>query len=92
MGVRSVMDESIAGNAGNEEAEFRGAVDWWIRLEGSPPDPRTLRDFANWLSEHATHRKAFARVETVWQTVQTSLVQCEAIGPPSAPASRNEGA
>lgn len=66
------MDESIAAVGQIQDRDFRVALHWWLRLKDEPTDGLTLSNFSIWLREPA-HRKAFARAETLWQTVHSSL-------------------
>lgn len=67
------MDEELIRYSQAKDVEFRSAVCWWIRLHNGGSDPDALRNLATWLAESAKHRRAFARVEALWQTVQLAL-------------------
>lgn len=80
------MDTDVGRLTCDMDAEFRSAVDWWFRLRECSSDHRTLRDFSTWLAECTAHRKAFAQLEVLWQTVQRALPEPPAINPAPEPS------
>jgi ferric-dicitrate binding protein FerR (iron transport regulator) len=53
--------------------QFRAAALWMVRLRSDGEDTATLRAFSRWLEQSAEHHRAFARCETLWQTIQIAL-------------------
>lgn len=67
------MDEQLLRVLHDADAELRSAAHWWLQLRERGSDSRMLRDFASWLARSAEHRRAFARIEVLGQTIQNAL-------------------
>jgi ferric-dicitrate binding protein FerR (iron transport regulator) len=60
--------------------QFRAAALWMVRLQSDGEDTTTLRAFSRWLEESTEHHSAFARCETLWQTIQIAMSQLNSDG------------
>lgn len=69
------MENELIPLSSEVDDQFRSALRWMIRLQQNGDDADTSRDFAAWLEESAAHQHAFARCESLWQTVQLALAR-----------------
>lgn len=86
------MDEEFARLVHDTDAEFRAAAYWWMRLRECGSDRRTLLGFEHWVTASAAHRRAFARVEALWETMRRASPERPAATVAETPHTRSREA
>lgn len=72
------MDEELARLTGATDADFQEAVHWWMSLRERGPECRASVAFERWLTHSSGHRRAYARIEALWEMVRRTSFEAPA--------------